>query len=482
MDNIERTVIQQYGASTALLSLIDNFNEAVDPGEDIDAWYADVWSLATAQGYGLDLWGRIVDVPRILTVSGYGNYSLSDPAYLTLIYAKALSNISDGSIRTFNQILMTLFPGVGDCYVVDNLDMTMSVILPFTPTAVQYAMIALPGLLPRPAGVLLNLPGSGSGSLAIAIAAGETESGTVTSWTFDTNTATVTGGSGSYAFTWSLASASGGAFTLTGGGTASATVAVSGVGSGVTATVHLSCQVLDTITGTTATSSSVTYSFDNTTAIPFTIAIGSGATASAASTSHTFGGNTATVTGGVGPFLISWTITPNDSSGTWSLANASTATTTPSVSGVAAGATSTASLVCMVTDTTTGLSHSSAAVTYSFNDSALSLVTSDGVYSYVVVAPSTGYGFPTLTVVAFGGSGSYTYSFTLETYPGNAPFWRITPSGATCGVAASGVGSGHSAIMYVSATVTDTMTGQTATATAVLYQFGNNSGGGNPSL
>ena len=49
------------------------------------------------------------------------NFNLSDDAFRTLIFAKALANISDGSIPAINQLLLNLFPRRGNCYVTDGL-------------------------------------------------------------------------------------------------------------------------------------------------------------------------------------------------------------------------------------------------------------------------------------------------------------------------------------------------------------------------
>jgi hypothetical protein len=177
------TIISQYANSPRILAVIESFNASVDPEANIEAWYDEVWNVATAQGYGLDVWGRIVGVNRVLSISPdiffgfeeagtlsaaefnqgifFGgassstNYSLSDPAFLLLIYAKAAANIWDGSIIGLNAILRILFPGK-IAYVVDNLDMTMTYYFDFTLTPVEVSIVANSGVLPRPCGVSAN--------------------------------------------------------------------------------------------------------------------------------------------------------------------------------------------------------------------------------------------------------------------------------------------------------------------------------------
>ena len=212
----QKTVISQYANSQRLLAIIASFDDAEDITPEFDAFYQNVWNILTAQGEGLDVWGRILGVSRILTVdtgdyfgfeealpgsngwnqqSWYagppssGNYALSDPAYLTLLLAKAAFNICDGSIPAINQILMTLFSGEGNAYVQEGWEaageiflgfeesttanaapwnqapwysgsglgaMTINYVFDFALTAVQYAILTQSGVLPTPCGVTPN--------------------------------------------------------------------------------------------------------------------------------------------------------------------------------------------------------------------------------------------------------------------------------------------------------------------------------------
>lgn len=177
-----QTIISQYANSPSLTALIGNFSAYIDQTQNMDAFFDMIWNVATAQGYGLDIWGRIVGVSRVLSVAFDGryfgfdeatvvsaepfgqapfyngdplteNFSLSDAAYRTLIYAKALANICDGSIPAINQILLRLFPGRGNCYVTDGLDMTMTYTFDFALSSVELSILESSGVLPTPTGV-----------------------------------------------------------------------------------------------------------------------------------------------------------------------------------------------------------------------------------------------------------------------------------------------------------------------------------------
>jgi len=179
------TIIAQYANSPILVSWIESFNDAMDLSGPMTSFYDMIWNVLTAQGYGLDVWGRIVGVeraiqiPGVVTLFGFNeagtswtgfdqggfysgeninqNYVLTDANFRTLILAKAAGNISDGSIPSVNQILMTLFKGRGDCYVADGLDMTLTYTFTFPLTPVELAIVSQLNVLPNPAGVVINI-------------------------------------------------------------------------------------------------------------------------------------------------------------------------------------------------------------------------------------------------------------------------------------------------------------------------------------
>ena len=185
--DVSKTIISQYANSPALRAIIDGLAASVDGAAIANSFYDNIWNLQTAQGYGLDVWGRIVGVGRVLrvptTVDYLGfvesvdgnpfnigifynaltvtqNYSLTDTAFRRLILAKARSNIWDGSVVGINQILMTLFWEYGNCKVTDGQNMTMTYVFPTRLSSVDYAIVAQSGVLPRPAGVqtLISMP------------------------------------------------------------------------------------------------------------------------------------------------------------------------------------------------------------------------------------------------------------------------------------------------------------------------------------
>ena len=185
------SVISQYANSPILTGMILAFNAAVDQTENLDNFFDFVMNVETAQGYGLDCWGRIVVAPRTLAIAtigpteafgfnepgndwvGFGqapftqgsssattNVTLTDEQYRPLVLAKAATNIWDGSIPGLNSILLALYSGRGTPYVQDGLNMGMTYVFDFALTPLDNAVIQNSGVLPAPAGIVINTTSS----------------------------------------------------------------------------------------------------------------------------------------------------------------------------------------------------------------------------------------------------------------------------------------------------------------------------------
>jgi hypothetical protein len=206
-------VLSQYANSPILIRLIENIFEYLDQTKNFDAFFDAIWNIDTAVGEGLNIWGRIVGVNRVLQVEignwfgfeeslpgaftfGQGafysgsaltsNYALSDQSYRQLILAKAAANITDGSIPAINRILMTLFPNRGNCYVTDGFQggswfgfqesqnalgfnqgtfyngqtvqsMVMEYVFTFPLSPVELAIVQQSGVLPKSTGVAASV-------------------------------------------------------------------------------------------------------------------------------------------------------------------------------------------------------------------------------------------------------------------------------------------------------------------------------------
>lgn len=181
--DVWQTMLSQYANSPILTQLVANMAQYVDQTQNFDTFYDMIWNIDTAVGYGLDVWGRILNIGRTIqipagtqpylgfeeaqtpaTLTPFGqapfysgapttqNYTLTDSAYRTLLYAKALANICNGSIPAINQLLLNLFPGIY-AYVADGQNMTMTYTFNSTLTQLQLAIVQNSGVIPRTSGV-----------------------------------------------------------------------------------------------------------------------------------------------------------------------------------------------------------------------------------------------------------------------------------------------------------------------------------------
>lgn len=182
MQDYKKTLISQYANSPTINQLMESMNGYIDPGVFLDEFYTHIWDIETASRQGLNIWGKIVGIKRALTTlpeaqcfgfneanssqpfdqapfySAEQNYQreLEDDEYRTLIKIKALSNISGTSAPSLNKILRQLFPDL-PCYVLDVGNMQIIYVFEFALTSNQYEILTQSGILPKPAGVQVNI-------------------------------------------------------------------------------------------------------------------------------------------------------------------------------------------------------------------------------------------------------------------------------------------------------------------------------------
>lgn len=176
--------MKQYSASQTINKLIADRAEYFN-SEWIDDFYSNIWNVDTAQGLGLDIWGRIVVIGRNIEVteSDYFGFStpptrswlpfnqgvfyngekstsvfrLADSAYRALILAKALSNISATDVRSLNRALRSLFQNRGNAYVKQVGPMAIEYVFEFFLEPWESSVVRFSEALPRPAGVSVSV-------------------------------------------------------------------------------------------------------------------------------------------------------------------------------------------------------------------------------------------------------------------------------------------------------------------------------------
>lgn len=197
LDNVH---LWQYSNAPYLTALLDShiqwFKNATQ--EFWTDWHRDVFTLDTANSFGLEVWGNILGVKRPASVpqnyvvdasnilkfynansktwhsiwlSGatsnfsvetnpaqgveYSIFPIPDEMYRRCLKAKIFLLYSNYSVPDINRFLKYLFSNKS-VYVRDNLDMTMDIIFNFIPTDVELSIITFEDFAPRPAGVKMN--------------------------------------------------------------------------------------------------------------------------------------------------------------------------------------------------------------------------------------------------------------------------------------------------------------------------------------
>jgi len=190
MKNVRDTILTQYAASPNIRSLIESFNTTMDMEEFTDEFLSAIWDVSTATGYGLDVWGKIVGVSRLLNVPQQATYfgfdesfisasddspkpfeeapffegvqltttvRLADDGYRKLIMAKAMANITDCTIPTLNSALDYLFGAEGSAFVAITGVMSMSYVFNFNLSPVEWSILLNSNAVARPAGVSVSI-------------------------------------------------------------------------------------------------------------------------------------------------------------------------------------------------------------------------------------------------------------------------------------------------------------------------------------
>ena len=170
-----RTIQSQYGASPHIIGIVEAAAKQLDPTGDIKIFYDKVFNPLTAEGVGLDIWGRIVGASRYINVDNedffgyYGSnlnpmnqapfynegdtsvFEMTDEAFRTLIFLKAAANIGNATLPSLKEILTALFDK--PVLVMNIGNMKVRVVFEFYLTPYQRAIFQQYGLLNLGAGV-----------------------------------------------------------------------------------------------------------------------------------------------------------------------------------------------------------------------------------------------------------------------------------------------------------------------------------------
>lgn len=123
----------------------------------ITGYVSSVSIIHLTNGAQLDILGSLIGMSRIVDFNPADGSSstLTDADYKTILKAKIAKNIWSGQIADLVQLWQILFPGTL-IFVTDNQNMTMTVMLAGSFTAMTQDLITHGYIVPKPAGVGIN--------------------------------------------------------------------------------------------------------------------------------------------------------------------------------------------------------------------------------------------------------------------------------------------------------------------------------------
>lgn len=149
----------QYSSSKSMLAIMAGLQKQLSVNGDIDVFYTKVYDIYTAEGWGLDNWGRIVGISRTIDDTETGtSITLDDDYYRLLLLYKCLANISAADAQSLNNLLAQLIatgiagiPSAG--YVLEVDTMVIRWVFEDFLNSLQRAVFRAAGQLARGAGV-----------------------------------------------------------------------------------------------------------------------------------------------------------------------------------------------------------------------------------------------------------------------------------------------------------------------------------------
>lgn len=111
-----------------------------------------IFNINTANTFGINLWGKFLNVPRPSYVQDGQTITFTDDQYRLLIKGQLLLMNSNGSLASINDYLNYLFPNKA-AFVIPYTTMAIRLVFYYNPTPDELAIIQATNFLPRPAGV-----------------------------------------------------------------------------------------------------------------------------------------------------------------------------------------------------------------------------------------------------------------------------------------------------------------------------------------
>ena len=163
--------LSQYANSERYMGLFNNLCYLFNNSKTLEDWYRVVFNLKTASGYGLDIWGIILNQGRQISYEENGTivniflggeqtidgitYSADymENMYRMVLFLKALGYITNCTLASLNSLLQFYFEK--RVYVINYGTMAIRYVFEFYASKLEKAIFTT-NILPRPTGVLAN--------------------------------------------------------------------------------------------------------------------------------------------------------------------------------------------------------------------------------------------------------------------------------------------------------------------------------------
>lgn len=171
--------LSQYANSRVYMNLYNGLSNIFSNAKTLEDWYNIVFNLKTASGYGLDIWGNILNQGRQFSYDDNGTtvyvflggeqtidgitYSAEymEGMYRMVLFLKALTHITNCTLASLNSLLQYYFKDRIDpennqnVYVINYGTMAIRYVFQFYVSKIEQSIFTS-DVMPRPTGVLAN--------------------------------------------------------------------------------------------------------------------------------------------------------------------------------------------------------------------------------------------------------------------------------------------------------------------------------------
>ena len=176
-------MLSQYANSPVFVKLVNGIKDQLDNSKTLNDWYNIVFNLKTATGFGLDIWGKILNQSRRVSYDDNGttvnvylqgaqtvdgvSYTAEqmEDLYRTVLFFRAFSYITNCTVKSLNELLLFYFNDYTSdtesgknkkiVYVYELGTMSIEVVFRFFINKLEKAIFTS-DLFPKPTGVRLQ--------------------------------------------------------------------------------------------------------------------------------------------------------------------------------------------------------------------------------------------------------------------------------------------------------------------------------------